>query len=378
MNQRLNIAFFGSSLVSAYGNGAATYYRGLVRSLHARGHMITFYEPDAYDRRQHRDISDPDWARVVMYPGDEEGVYRALASARDADVVIKASDVGVFDDLLEREVLALQRPGTLVLYCDVDAPATLDRVHANPADLFTRLIPRYDFVFTNGGGDPVVRAYEALGARLCVPIDNALDPETCHPAPPDPGFEATLGLLANRLPDREARIEEFFFRPADLCSDCAFLLGGSGWGDKAMPPNVRYLGHVYTRDHNAFNCTPLAVLNVSRESMASYGFSPATRVFEAAGAGACLITDEWPGIEKFLEPWREVLVARDGADVAAHLRSLTPEKARGIGAAARRRVLSEHTYDHRAAQLEALILEHRGIMGGVALDAIQGMGVSSL
>src|SRR5581483_5038775 len=62
------IAFFGSSLVSAYWNGAATYYRGIIRALHARGYRVTFYEPDAYDRQAHRDIPDPDWARVVVYP----------------------------------------------------------------------------------------------------------------------------------------------------------------------------------------------------------------------------------------------------------------------------------------------------------------------
>jgi spore maturation protein CgeB len=122
-----------------------------------------------------------------------------------------------------------------------------------------------------------------------------------------------------------------------------------------MPANVKNLGHVYTRDHNAFNCTPQAVLNISRESMARYGFSPATRVFEAAGAGACLITDAWEGIEQFLEPEREVLVAASGEEVAEKLRELDPERARRMGEAARRRVLSEHTYAHRAAQVESVL-----------------------
>ena len=89
--------------------------------------------------------------------------------------------------------------------------------------------------------------------------------------------------------------------------------------------------------------------------MARYGFSPATRVFEAAGAAACLITDAWVGLEQFLEPETEVLVANDGADVAAHVRSLDAARARAIGQAAYRRVLAEHTYAHRAAQLEALL-----------------------
>jgi spore maturation protein CgeB len=118
---------------------------------------------------------------------------------------------------------------------------------------------------------------------------------------------------------------------------------------------VRSVGHVYTRDHNAFNCTPRAVLNISRDSMARYGFSPATRVFEAAGAGACLISDAWVGMELFLEPGREVLVAASGDAVAAHVAALDPARAREMGEAARRRVCAEHTYDHRAMQLEALL-----------------------
>src|SRR3712207_130169 len=120
---RLNVTWFASSLVSSYWNGAATYYRGIVRALHERGHRVTFYEPDAYQRQQHRDIADPDWARVVVYPGEgEEGVLRALESARGADLVVKASGVGVFDELLERAVLDLRRPGALVAFWDVDAP----------------------------------------------------------------------------------------------------------------------------------------------------------------------------------------------------------------------------------------------------------------
>jgi spore maturation protein CgeB len=352
----MNIAFFGSSLVSAYWNGAATYYRGIVRGLHACGHRVTFFEPDAYGRQEHRDIDDPPWAEVVVYPGEgEAGVQQALDRARPADVIVKASGVGVFDTLLEAAVLDVKRPEALAIFWDVDAPATLDRVRQDPADPFRPLIPRYDAVFTYGGGDPVVQAYTALGARACVPIYNALDPATHHPVAPDPRFAADLGFLGNRLPDREARVEAFFLQVAAMRPERRFLLGGSGWHDKPMPSNVRYAGHVFTRDHNAFNATPLAVLNVNRDSMARYGFSPPTRVFEAAGAAACLITDAWEGIELFLEPGREVLVARDGADVAEHLDRLTPASARAVGERALARVLAEHTYTHRAAQVSALL-----------------------
>ncbi|HEU4698795.1 MAG TPA: glycosyltransferase [Gemmatimonadales bacterium] len=360
MTAGLDIAFFGSSLVSAYWNGAATYYRGIIRALAERGHRVTFYEPDAYGRQQHRDIPDPDWARVVVYDGaSPAAAARALEQARGADLVVKASGVGVFDQFLEQGVLDLQGPGTLVVFWDVDAPATLDRLAQDPADPFHALIPRYDLVFTYGGGDPVVRAYEARGARQCVPVYNALDPATHHPVAADPRFAGDLGFLGNRLPDREARVEEFFLRCAAALPGRRFVLGGSGWGDKALPANLNYVGHVYTKDHNAFNCTPLAVLNVNRESMARYGFSPPTRVFEAAGAAACLLTDAWEGIELFLEPGAEVLVAHSGEEVADHVAALTPERSRTIGEAALRRVLAEHTYAHRAAQVEAVLAAHR-------------------
>ena len=350
------VAFFGSSLLSAYWNGAATYYRGLIKALHARGFDVTFYEPDAFDRQAHRDIDQPSWASVEVYRADgETGVLRALENASHADIIIKASGVGVHDRLLERGVLDYARSGTIVSYCDVDAPATLERVLADPSDPFRPLIPRYDFVFTYGGGAPVVDEYLRLGARACVPIYNALDPDTHYAVEPDARFRADLALLANRLPDREARVDEFFLKPARARPEKVFLLAGNGWADKHLPDNVRYCGHLYTRDHNAFNCTPMAVLNVHRDSMARYGFSPATRVFEAAGAGACIITDAFKGIELFLEPGREVLIAETGEDVASLVEGLTPAHARQIGRAAQKRVLAQHTYRHRALELERLL-----------------------
>lgn len=354
----LEIAFFGSSLVSSWWNGAATYYRGIIRGLAGRGHRVTFYEPVAYERQEHRDIPDPAWARVVVYePIDEEAVRAVVAGAGSADVVVKTSGVGAYDDVLEDAVHGLTSP--LRIFWDVDAPATLARIEADPADPLRSLLRGFDAIFTYGGGAPVERRYLGLGARRVEVVYNALDPTTHHPVGPQQRFGADLALLANRLPDREERIDELFLRAAALLPERRFLLGGNGWDGKAMPPNVRAVGHVGTADHNAFNCSALGVLNVTRDSMTANGWSPATRVFEAAGAGACLITDAWDGIAEFLEPDVEVLVAGDGAEVAAHVDSLHPQRARRLGGAARDRVLGAHTYDHRAAEVDALLRSGR-------------------
>ena len=351
----MKIAFYGSSLLSSWWNGAATYYRGLLRDLASRGYAITFYEPDAYERQEHRDMDPPDWARSVVYPATADGLRDVLAEARNADVVIKASGVGVFDDELIEGVLEHASPHALKIFWDVDAAATLDEMRGDRNHPVRRALATLDLVLTYGGGPPVVEAYEGFGASRCVPVYNALDPTTHCAVEPDPRFAADLSFLGNRLPDREARVEQFFLDPAAELPDRRFLIGGNGWESKALPTNVRHLGHVFTHEHNAFNSTPLAVLNVARDSMADVGFSPATRVFEAAGAAACLITDAWEGIELFLKPDEEVLVARDGKDVAEHVRTLTSERARAIGDAALRRVLAEHTYAHRGAEVDALL-----------------------
>lgn len=351
----MKIAFYGSSLLSSWWNGAATYYRGLLRELASRGYDITFYEPDAYERQQHRDMDSPSWARSVVYPATPEALRAVLGEAGRADIVVKASGVGVFDAELIDGIIDQARPNALKIFWDVDAAATLEEMRGAQDHPVRRALKQLDLVLTYGGGPPVVSAYEGFGAARCVPIYNALDPTTHHPVAPDPRFAADIAFLGNRLPDREARVEHFLIEPAVQLPDRKFLIGGNGWEARPLPENVRHLGHVFTTEHNAFNCTPLAVLNVARDSMASVGFSPATRVFEAAGAAACLITDAWEGIEQFLTPDEEVLVARDGRDVADHVRELTPQRAKRIGDAALRRVLAEHTYALRGAQVDALL-----------------------
>lgn len=351
----MKIAFFGSSLVSAYWNGAATYYRGLLRALAERGHEITFYEPDALDRQAHRDMDDPPWARVVVYAANEDALDRCLRHAARADVVVKASGVGVFDAYLEKAVLQSRRPDAFVAFWDVDAPATLERLEADPSDPFRRLIPDYDTIFTYGGGPPVIAAYREHGARACIPIYNALDPTTHHRVPAEARFSSDLTFIGNRLPDRELRVADFFFGAAARLPQQRFLIGGSGWDSRDMPANVTALGHVYTGDHNVINSSARTVLNINRDSMARVGFSPPTRVFEAVGAGACLITDAWVGIEAFLNPGEEVLTAAGGGGVAEILAGLSNEDARRIGEKGRARILAHHTYAQRAALVDAVL-----------------------
>jgi spore maturation protein CgeB len=358
----MKIFVFGSSITSSYWNGAATYYRGIYKHLAALGHDITFAEPDVYGRQQKRDPGNYNYVESLVYstPGD---LPRMLERAQGADLIIKHSGVGADDELLEKELALNANDDVLRAFWDVDAPATLARVEKNPNDPFRRLIPEYDLVFTYGGGAPVVEHYLRLGAKSCHPIYNGLDPETHHPVPPDPQLACDLVLVANRLPDREKRIEDFFIAAANLAPELRFILGGEGWGDKALPANVRWIGHVATDDHNRVNCSARIILNLNRDSMAHVGFSPPTRVFEAAGTASCMITDAWTGIDMFFTPGEEILVASSAEQIVRLMRNTSPQEARQIGAAMRARALNTHTYAQRAAEVEEILTSMRSRTG---------------
>jgi spore maturation protein CgeB len=355
---------FGSSITSSYWNGAATYYRGIYRQLATLGHEITFAEPDAYGRQQKRDVGDYSYVRSRVYSTPAE-LPAVLEEAQRADLVIKHSGVGADGELLEAEIALNSNPGLMRVFWDVDAPATLARVEANHSDPFRRLIQEYDLILTYGGGPPIVNHYIRLGAGNCHPIYNALDPATHYPVTPDPDLACDLLLVANRLPDREQRVEDFFLSAARLAPDLRFVLGGEGWGNKLLPKNVRWIGHIGTNDHNRVNCSARMVLNLNRDSMANVGFSPPTRVFEAAGARCCLITDAWEGIEMFFRPDHEILIASCASEIVRLLREVPQSQARKIGEAMRDRALRDHTYAQRAAQVHEIFSSVHSSSGAV-------------
>ncbi len=230
------------------------------------------------------------------------------------------------------------------------------RSRQTPSTRCAALLPELDFVLTYGGGPPVTRRYRELGARECHAIYNALDPETHHPVPPEPRFEATLGFLANRLPDREARVEAFFLDAARRLPEGRFLLGGNGWDDKAVPGNVAPARPCADARPQRFQ------RDAARRSERRQGQHGAGRLLAGdaglrGGGGGRLPDHRRLGGDRAVpEPDEEILVARDGAEVAEHLHALTRERAAEIGRRALARVLAEHTYDRRAEQVERLLL----------------------
>jgi spore maturation protein CgeB len=361
--QSPRIFAFGSSIVSSYWNGAATYYRGCYKYLARLGYDITFAEPDAYGRQEHRDNDDFSYVTSIVYqPREKDGgkdLDRLLQQAAGYDIVVKHSGIGCDDSELEARVPRECGETAMTFIWDVDAPATIHRMRANQDDALAHSTRLYDAILTYGGGPLARDGFREFGAQAYYSMYNGLDPETHFPVEPDSTLACDVVFLGNRLPDREARVEELFLRAAVLAPHARFILGGEGWGDKPMPSNVRWLGHVPTADHNRVNCSASMVLNINRASMAEFGFSPPTRVFEVAGAGTCLLCDDWPGIADCFEPEIEILVVKSAEDVVAALTRYDLAQRRAIGTAFHTRGLADHTYAQRAAQADFAFRECR-------------------
>src|SRR5690606_25777743 len=132
--------------------------------------------------------------------------------------------------------------------------------------------------------------------------------------------------------------------------------------------------HVPPGAHSAFHAASRFTLNVSRADMVRAGYSPSVRLFEAAASATAIISDAWPGIETFLKPNRDVIIATRPEDVLAALLSIPDSRRRRLAQAARRRVLANHTSEHRAAELETYLVEALQGRMQPAYPALAGSG----
>ena len=207
------------------------------------------------------------------------------------------------------------------------------------------------------GGEAAAAQFLSFGARRVRWGYCGVDERFWRPVPPSVDLVCDLLFAGNRLADREARVREFFLRPASLCPDRRFLLAGCGWEEVNLPANVRVLGHLGPAELRRAYASAGLVLNVNREPMARYGYAPASRLFEAAACGAGIVSDRWPGIEAILAPGEEVLLADGAADVVRAVREVAPALRRRIGLAARRRIERDYTCDGWVRWLLATLAE---------------------
>jgi spore maturation protein CgeB len=345
----LNIAIFGLSITSSWGNGHATTYRALAKALHARGHKVTFLERDVPWYRDHRDLAAPPYCDVQLYErlSDVPRLYSDLVA--DADMVILGSYVP--DGCVLADWIGRTAAGVTAFY-DIDTPITLAGLEDGSVQYITpALIPRFDLYLSFTGGPVLQRIEQEFGSPRARALYCAVDPELHAPLRVPVRWE--LGYLGTYSDDRQPAVDELLLRPAASMPPASFVVAGAQYpADLHWPQNVERIHHLPPAEHSAFYSAQRFTLNVTRRDMVAAGHSPSVRLFEAAACGVPIISDFWPGLEEFFRPGEEIFVARSAAEVLHFLQELPEERRLAVAAAARRRVLHEHTAAQRVRQLE--------------------------
>ena len=348
-----SLVVFGLSLSSSWGNGHAPTFRGLLRALAARGWSITFFERDVEWYRSNRDLPDPEFCELRLYTDWPAVRADADLAVSAADAVLVGSLVADGADLVDW-LAGRNRP---LLFYDIDTPITLVALNRTRQTEYVRAdqIPLFETYFSFAGGPALDELEHRWRARHAEALYCGVDTLVYRPVPSEPRLECLLSYMGTYAADRQPAVEELLFAPARQLARERFILAGAQYPPMDLPPNVEHEIHVYQRDHAALYCSSRATLSLTRQSMRQYGWAPSTRLVEAAACAACIISDTWPGLQDVLEPGRQVLLAEHRDDVLGHIAVLPPERRAAIGAAARERVLADHTSGRRAAQVEHVL-----------------------
>ncbi len=353
----LDIVFLGLAITSAWGNGHATTYRGLVRELALAGHRVAFLERDVPWYARNRDAPRPDGADVVLYRDLHELGERCTGLVRDADVVIVGSYV---PDGVEVARWVLDTARGITAFYDIDTPVTLAKLARGDYEyLHPALVAGFDLYLSFTGGPTLDVIESHYGARVARHLACSADPRRYRPV--DVAARYELGYLGTYSADRQPALDRLLVAAARRLPTRGFVVGGPSYPAHIdFPGNVERVEHVAPAEHPSFYCSQRATLNITRADMVRAGFSPSVRLFEAAACGVPIITDRWSGIESYFEPGAELLLADSVEDVLRYLVDLSPDELSEVGRRARARVLRDHTARARARQLLTYVSELRG------------------
>jgi spore maturation protein CgeB len=347
----MKIVVFGLAITSSWGNGHATTYRALLRALRKRGHDIVFFERDQEWYTSNRDMPEPPFCTVHIYQTWDDELPQIRRELADCDVALVGS---YFPDGLEAIDEVLDSRVSIKAFYDIDTPITVAGLRNGRTDYLTpERVRGFDIYFSFTGG-PLLRELEQkFGAQRAVPLYCSFDTENYRFCAPNPQYACDLSYMGTYAADRQAKLEELFCQPARGLPQRRFILAGPQYPrDLKWPANVRRIIHLEPKLHPSFYCSSRLTLNLTRREMVAAGYSPSVRLFEAAGCGATIVSDFWPGLETFFIPGQEILVPSSPQDVVFYLSELDAEEIAQIGKSARQRILAEHTSEHRAVEFE--------------------------
>jgi spore maturation protein CgeB len=314
-----------------------------------------FFERDVPYYAAHRDLTEMQGVRLVLYPSWDSVLQTARTELSDADVGMVTSYCP--DGIPASELVA--DSNAMPVFYDLDTPVTLEAVSAGRTVPYIgeRGLRDFDLVLSFTGGRALDELESVLGARRVAPLYGHVDPDTHRPVAAAPHYQADLSYLGTYAADRQDALEQLFVEPARRAAHRRFVIGGAQYPESfPWASNIYFVRHLPPAEHPAFFSSSAITLNVTRRAMVEHGFCPSGRLFEAAACGTALLSDAWEGLDTFFTPGEEMLVTRSADDTLAALELSRTELAR-VAAAARARTLEEHTAARRVLELERALDE---------------------
>lgn len=350
----LNWTFIGLSITSSWGNGHATTFRALIKSLAKAGHTVTFLERDEEWYASNRDMPNPPFCRTILYKDTADLQSTHEAAVAEADVVIVGSYVrdGVAIIDWARQIST----GAFAFY-DIDTPVTLAKLERGDFEyLHPRQISVFDLYCSFSGGYALEVLASSYGARRPRALYCSVDADLYFPEENPAQWD--LGYLGTYSRDRQPVLDKLLIRPAITMPTGRFVVAGPQYPDSIRwPQNVHRVHHLPPDQHRRFYSSQRFTLNVTRADMIQMGHSPSVRLFEAAACGVPVISDKWRGLNDVFTLGEEILTVDTPQEVAQILSEMDEPTRRAIGHKARQRVLQEHTSEKRAEQLVSYVKE---------------------
>ncbi len=241
--------------------------------------------------------------------------------------------------------------GIPVVYYDGDMPTILPKYTISRGFKFNYYegadLTEYDAFLTNSAG--VIPDLEKLGARNVHALYYGIDPDLVTPAEVEKDID--IAFFGYGSDFREEWMEKMITIPSREMPDVSFAVAGGNFGIDLGA--AKMLGDLSYSQWRQFCCRSKINLNITRWSHTSVFASSTSRPFELAAFGCCIVSQPYNGIEQWFDIGKEMYVVESAGQAIELYRKLLADKdeRERAGSSARARILKEHTFRHRAAQL---------------------------
>lgn len=245
-----------------------------------------------------------------------------------------------------------------IFYFDGDVPASLPNMHGFASGF--RIYQGADlseytaFISNSSGGGAMLKQ---LGAERVHTVWYGADPDVFAPVSVGAAQDIDVLFYGHGREYRSEWIDQMITAPSKALSGTRFAVRGANLGNLGAAEQLPYLSFSKLRE---YVCRSKVNLCITRGAHASVHASSSSRPFELGALGACIIANPYLGIEEWFEPEVELIVVNSAAEaIERYQHLLGNDKERlAIGRAARQRVLKQHTFRHRAAELLDLIQQY--------------------